>query len=364
MVETRRNMLVGVFTLGGLLMLVWLLMMFGEMPSWLSRGEYNIQIKVSEVHGISESTPVSFNGVPVGRVRRVEFVSPQRPGSVQIIASIKREFSIPQGTIAKLQPAGLGIGLGSITLVPPESIGNMLPKEGPGALIQGEMVSPFGDLISGTMLDSVERAFREVGSLAEALVPAAEGMKDLLEKRSVAEVDASSGEIARNIANLSTVVERADTTLKTFNSLFGDPVFKDDLLASLANIREISTDTKQAASDFRSVAHTLETDIPLITAQLASTFDDLQSDVNRISGKVMPAVDDLASTMASLKRVARAADEGEGTVGLLLHDARLYEALVLGVQRITDLVDTLRRMAQVWEADDNTVRIDLRGSIF
>ena len=78
----------------------------------------------------------------------------------------------------------------------------------------------------------------------------------------------------------------------------------------------------------------------------------------------MPAVDDLASTMSSLKRIARAADEGDGTVGLLLHDPRLYEALVVSVQRMTDLVDTLRRMAKVWEADCDTVRIDLRGSIF
>lgn len=363
MVETRRNMLVGIFTLGGFLMLVWLLMMFGEMPSWLSRGEYDIQIKVSEVRGISESTPVSFNGVPVGRVRRVEFVSPEHPGSVQIIASIKREYSIPEGTIAKLQPAGLGIGLGSVTLVPPQLIRRMLPKDGQGALIHGQLVSPFGDLISGTMLDSIERAFQEVGSLAEALVPAAEGMQALLEKRSVAAVDAPQGELDRAIANLSTVIERADTTLKTFNSLFGDPAFKDDLLASLANIREVTTDTKQAASDFRSVAHTLKTDIPLMTAQLTSTFDDLHSDLSRISGSVMPALDNLASTTAFLERIARAAAEGDGTVGLLLHDARLYEALVVSVQRMTDLVDTLRRMAQVWEADDNTVRIDLRGSI-
>ena len=363
MVETRRNMLVGIFTLGGFLMLVWLLMMFGEMPTWLSRGEYDIQIKVSEVHGISESTPVSFNGVPVGRVRRVEFISPERPGSVQVIASIKREYSIPVGTIAKLQPAGLGIGLGSVTLVPPASIRRMLPKDGQGALIQGQMASPFGDLISGTMLDSIERAFQEVGSLAEALVPAAEGIQALLEQRSTAEVDAPQPEVDRTIANLSTVIERFDSSLKAFNALIGDPDFRDDLRASLANIREVTADTKQAADDFRSVAHTLKTDIPLMTAQLTSTFDDLHSDLNRISGSVLPALDDIASAASSLKRVARAADEGEGTVGLLLHDARLYEALVVSVQRITDLVDTLRRMAKVWEADDNTVRIDLRGSI-
>jgi len=352
------------FTLGGFLMLVWLLMMFGEMPSWLSRGEYDIQIKVSGAHGISESTPVAFNGVPVGRVRRVEFINPERPGSVQVVASIKREFSIPEGTIAMLQPASLGIGLGSVTLVPPETIRGMLPKDGLGALITGQMASPFGDIISGTMLESIERAFDEVGSLAEALVPAAEGMRDLLEKRSVADVDASSSEIARNIANFSTVVERADSTLKAINSLIGDPAFKDDLLASLANIREISTDTKQAAGDFRSVAHTLKTDIPLMTAQLTSTIDDLQSDVNRISVKIMPAVDDFASTMSSVRRISRAVDEGEGTAGLLLRDPRLYEALVLGVQRVTDLVETLGRMAKAWEADGNTVRIDLRGSIF
>jgi len=53
--------------------------------------------------------------------------------------------------------------------------------------------------------------------------------------------------------------------------------------------------------------------------------------------------------MSNLDKASQALAEGEGTVGMLLHDPRLYEAALLSIERITDALDRVRRILDRWE---------------
>ena len=70
-----------------------------------------------------------------------------------------------------------------------------------------------------------------------------------------------------------------------------------------------------------------------------------RTQINRLG----PLLDNSAELTANLNQVARHLSEGEGPAGLLLRDARLYESLLLSIERITDFVDTLRRLAAKFE---------------
>ena len=63
-----------------------------------------------------------------------------------------------------------------------------------------------------------------------------------------------------------------------------------------------------------------------------------------VRDRLVPTLDAASELVDNLNRVSRDLAEGEGTAGLFLRDERLYEALLLSVQRITDAVDTLRRI--------------------
>ena len=75
--ETSRNFWVGLFVVLSLGALGVLMVWFGEAPSWLGSGEWTLRIEgVKELRGIGDGSPVTLNGVEIGRVNRLEFEDP------------------------------------------------------------------------------------------------------------------------------------------------------------------------------------------------------------------------------------------------------------------------------------------------
>ena len=92
MKEGSRNLLVGVFVLSSFAVLGVLMTWFGEAPSWLGGSEWELRITdVAELSGVAEGSPVHLNGVEIGRVKRLEFEDPGRPGlGVVVVAGIRK----------------------------------------------------------------------------------------------------------------------------------------------------------------------------------------------------------------------------------------------------------------------------------
>ena len=84
-------------------------LLFGERPEWLGGQEYALQIKVEQLGGATEGTPVRLNGVEIGRVGSLRFEDPTRPDKgVSIIALIKKRYFVPSGARAVIYEAELG----------------------------------------------------------------------------------------------------------------------------------------------------------------------------------------------------------------------------------------------------------------
>lgn len=346
MSEFRRNLLVGFFMLAGLGTAATLMVLFGEHPTWLGGAEYELSIRVNRLSGVQEGTPIHMNGVEVGRVGRVEFVNAHKPyEGVKIIALIRNQYDIPKGTRAVILSSPIGIGRTrielAVSITGDELI--MLPREGAG--IRGEMGNPLADILPPTLMPTLERTGLEIGNLAADLRPVASDLHDLLEKRTVGEVDDPAASARRITATLHTVVQRFDETLRHWNDIMGDPEFKAGVRQSVENIRDMTADGKQTFADLRETAATLKTDVRQISDELQMAVQDARGQINRLG----PVLDGTAELAGNLNRVAVQMAEGEGTLGLLLRDARLYEAMRVSLERLTDLIDSLRRLAAKFE---------------
>lgn len=79
---------------------------------WLSSGFSFDQYKIYEVYmqesvsGLSIDSPVEFNGVGVGSVKKVE-IDPDNPNLVSLFLSVKTDTPITQGTTATITSKGL-----------------------------------------------------------------------------------------------------------------------------------------------------------------------------------------------------------------------------------------------------------------
>ncbi len=361
MTDGRRNTFVGIFTVAALGALAWLMSSFGELPAMLGRGEYELTMLVKEPSGIGDGTAIFLSGVQIGRVKEVRFRDIERlDAGAMVVGAIGRDYIIPRDAWAVIQPAGLGLGRGRIDIKVVEGqSAEPLPE---GEAIIGQMGNAWGDMIPENLLDSLDRSIAQFGNFAEALTPVANDMHVLLEQHSVEAVDSPVDEARRVTANLSTVIERIDQTLKTFNDTFGDPEVKAGWLTLFANVRSMAEDGSEALESINSMAADLRVDIKRISLKLESGIDDTNSNINAIAADIRPMVQNSAKLTASLSRLAAAMEAGEGSAGMFLKDPRMYESLVMTSQRLTEMIDTIQRLFAKFERD-GVVRVGVDTAV-
>ena len=185
----------------------------------------------------------------------------------------------------------------------------------------------------------------------EALTPVAGDLHDLLERHAVADVDDPADEARRLTANISTVVERFDRTLKTFNETFGDPNVKEGWLELFDNVTQMSVDGRDALQNINKITADLRLDIKRISDKVESGVDDTTGHINEMATQFRPILENTAQLTSALLRLAYALELGEGTAGMVLKDPRLYESLLLSSQRLTDMLETLERLLSKFERD-------------
>ena len=350
MEEMRRNIAVGLFMVVGLIALAWLMTSFGELPAVLGGQTYEVKIVVKELTGIGEGAPINLSGVQIGRIKELRFKDPDHlDAGVQIIGAIGEEYQIPNTATAMVHPSGFGIGRGHVVIDVVE--GEQAPPLAPGEEIVGIMGGYFKGIIPDTLLATVETNIARFGRFVEELTPVAQDLHDLLDKHTIDDVDNTAEQAREVTANLYTVVQRFDGTLKTFNETFGDPTVRDGLIEMFDNVRQMSVDGREAFGHIRETTAELQASLQRITAKTEDGIDNTNRRIDEIAEDLRPVLLHSAELAASLSRLARALEQSEGTAGMFVHDPRLYESLLLTSQRLTELVDTIQRLAAKFELD-------------
>lgn len=346
MTESVRNTLVGLFVVASLAVLGVLMVWFGETPSWLSRGEWTLQIRgVHELSGIGEGSPVNLNGVGIGRVTRLGFEDSRKPQEgVVIYTRIRREFSVPAGAKAKVYGATFGLGMGHVDLVMTSRAPTQpLPKDG-SAVLRGEMHSTIREVISQEFIDSVQTTIVRIGDLAKAATPVADNLSNLLEQRSVEEVQRPGAAEKGFMPNLSTVMERLDHLIAHVNAVLGDEHVQEDVKVAVRDVKEATEDLKTTIALWKKESERT-------SENLNQGIDSVEEHVDRSFVKINEVLDRLDEAAKGLAVVMREVAEGRGTAGLITHDERLYEAAVITFDRLQELIGTLQRIASKIERD-------------
>lgn len=356
MEEMRRNTLVGVFMVVGFSAMAWLMTSFGEIPALFGSVEHDLVILVENPRGIGDGTPIYLSGVQIGRVKELRFKDQSHPDrGVEIIGAVRKDIVIPRTVTAIVQPSGMGLGRGRIDLTVPEGAASPLEK---GGKIHGTMGSPWGDMIPDTLMDTIDQTVAQFGGFMKSLTPVANDLHDLLEIHPTANVDAPTGDKQRLTANISTVVERIDQTLKMFNDTFGDPLVRKGWLKLFADIDHIGNDIRETAENIKTASVELRASLQSIGAKLEAGIVDTRERINEIAGEMRPILQHTSRLMASLMRIADAMQRGEGSAGMFMRDPRLYESLLMTSERLEELANTLRRIFRRFELE-GAISVDI-----
>lgn len=327
MAEKQQNVIVGVFVMMGIVVLGVLVMAFGGGRTLFAE-TYDIRVVFPQgVQGVQEGQTVTLGGKRVGVTRDLQFVDERNlEKGVVVIVSIEG-FEIPQASEMVISPNLMGIGKPPIGIVVTDSADpKKIPRDGSGQ-ITGRMIPMLDQLIPQETMLTLKDATHHIGQLAAALRPAAENLARLLEERAMQEVDTHSV-----TANFDTLIQRFDATLRSVNTVLGNPDNLRNFQEILANTRKISETGVEAMESARA---------------LTSDASQVARDVSALIGRLAKATDDLSAVLTRLDQTIALMQQKNGTIGRLMNDDRLYEELLLSARRLTRMLDDMREVLDI-----------------
>jgi len=324
--EGRRNTVVGLFAIFGIVAMTALVFMFGGGKSWFS-DRYPIRVYFPKgVIGVAEGQGVTLNGKRIGETTSVEFHDRQDVSKgVDVIVAVDGQYQLPADAEVRVAASIMGFGRPAIQLIVSDKPGSA--RLLPDGEIHGEMVAMIDQLLPSEIRGTLTKSAEQMGDLAAAMRPVSVELTRLLESRKISDVD-----VHRVTANLDTVVQRMDTGLKNINDVLGDPQNQENLKQMLANGKNMTERGTLLMDDLR-----------LVASDGRALFSQGQRMMQTLVG-----VSEQANTLlVQLNKAAVQMNEGQGTAGLFLRDNRLYEELVLSARRLTKALDDIRDVMEM-----------------
>lgn len=300
--ETRANHIwVGAVTL----VLMALLAAFIIWLARLSEGEqnrYDIFFKQS-VSGLAQGSQVSYAGVPVGKVEKIELWE-KDPSFVRVRISIAEAVPIVMGTTATIQGSFTGVsdiqleggvkGAPPITEPGPEGKPVIPTKRGGlGEILSNaplllERLATLTDRLNQLLSDENQRSIR--GILANT-------------NRVTTDLAQASPHITSSMAELELTMKQARETLEQFEGVAGKT---SDLLGE---------EGSSLAIQLRETLHSAQ----VATDSLRGALDEANPAIKQISDSTLPAAEaairDLRATSRALRNVTEKIDEqGAGSL--------------------------------------------------
>jgi phospholipid/cholesterol/gamma-HCH transport system substrate-binding protein len=327
MASYRKNIMVGITVLGGLIVLGWMIIKFGAAPAALfATPRMPVRFVTTQANGLDEGSVVLYRGVSVGTVTGVRRAPDEE--HVWIDAEVDRDPPLPANVTGESRSVGLVGGGAAVDLV-----------------VSGD--APAGHLKANQQLTA-----RFIGldilppQFAELATEMTKTAKQLRESNVIADLD-------KTINSTRAQVEKAGKMFDDMQSLVGDPKLRDDLHQSLENIRQTTESANRLSHKLEGVADEASTTVKAANATVAATHKHIDELAGQMTGRLAQA----SKILENFQSISAKVDQGKGTAGLLVNDPKLYSALVDTVRNLNLTVRDLQRIAEQWEHEGVTLKL-------
>ncbi len=234
-------------------------------------------IRFTDISGLTESNPIYANGYQVGVVKDIVYDYSGREGVV-VKFDVDRNLRMPEGTTAEIESDIMGNVKMNLILTGHSQ----------------QMLEP-GDTISGSINEGV------------------------------------TGAVSKLMPDIERVVPKLDSILTGINILITDPA----LARSLHNVEAITASLATTSASLNTLVAGLNTSVPVMMnkAELALDKADVTLDntskltANFAAIDVAGTMAKVNQTLANVQEVSARLNSNEGTLGLLMNDASLYNNL-------------------------------------
>jgi ABC-type transporter Mla subunit MlaD len=316
--ESTQNFLVGLTSIVAVVGICYLLMQFGELDHWIHK-RYRLTIRTDHAAGLRPGSVVEYNGVPIGFVDDVMIDSaPTSDLSVIIDALIDLDQQVPVSVVPYSVTSLFG---GSATLELATASSAVVPSQ--GVLSDVSSTSYFPKDGSATIsepirLQMIEQLTAELDSRMQPVIDALDSFKELSATYTevgrnindlIAGADGAGVDWRKTVRNFNDVLAQVNEALQLAKQWLGDEALRADVRGAVAKANDLIQNATETLDRYTRLA------------------DELEANADEVVKGLMPITDEVSRTLEEVRRVARLAVEGQGTVAQLLNNPDLYRSL-------------------------------------
>ena len=272
------------------------------------------------VEGLATSSPVTVNGHTIGKVLEIEFTE-DGSGKLKVLLLIEDEYVFSKNSKAELYETGL-IGGKAIAIIPAF---DDAPNTQSGDILQGSVKEGLSELVNRRLTPLQEK--------------------------------------------IETMMVSADSLLTNLNSVFDSK--------TKANLKNAVAELNGTLSSFKSTSISLNTLIKDNQENLDSTltnFNNLSSNLATITDSVAKSdlsgtINELQSTLDGVNALLASIESGEGSLGKLAKDEKLYDNLEGASKQLEQLLQDFKlnpkryvhfsifgKKTKIYDADGNEIK--------
>ncbi|MHC1775263.1 MAG: MlaD family protein [Lentimicrobium sp.] len=258
------------------------------------------------VAGLMTANAVTINGLAVGQVSKLSF-NPVNPNKIIVELSISNSVRIPKNTVARIFSSDI-LGTRGIQLVLGDS-----PE----------------DAISGdTLVSQVQKSLQdEVNTMVQPIIMKAENMMSSMDTVLTVISEVFNKQTRDNLINT------IESLKNTMASIQGATQTADTLMSSqktriakiITNIESISTNLKQNNENLsRIIANAANISDTIAKSNISKTMNNLNNSVDGLS------------------RIVQKIENGEGTIGQLVNNDKMYLELEASSRELKLLIEDMK----------------------
>lgn len=289
--KITREVKTAILVISGILLFVYLFnFLKGNDLFDSSRTYYTVY---NNVEGLTPSTPVTINGLNVGKVLEIGFTE-DGTGKLLVKLAVENEFEFSKNSEAQLYEAGL-IGGKAIAIIPAFDNAENAVK---GTYLKGSVKAGLTELVNKRLTPLQEKLETTIVS-ADSLLTNLNSVFDTKTK----------AHLKNSIAELNSTITSFKTTSTSLNELVTSN--QEKLNSTLNNVEKISGNLTNITDS-------------IAEADLAKTIKDLQL------------------TITNFNKVLTSIENGEGSMGKLMKEEGLYNNLEGATKELEELLKDIK----------------------
>ena len=251
------------------------------------------KVVYSKVDGLASSNPVTLNGYTIGKVQKINF-NPNSTKELIVDIVIENDVQFSKSSKAELYETGL-IGGKAIAIIPD---------------YDNNIMANSGDYLVGTVKP---------------------GLTDLV------------NQIMPQIQlQLEEVMQNAKVVLSNINTLF-DEETKESLKSSIDQFSSLTNSLSETSENINNLIKNNSTSIASTVDNLNKTsikMNDISTSISEVNLNLI--LTNLDSTVSNLNNLTNQMSKGEGTMGRLIYDAKLFENLDNATKNLEVLIEDIK----------------------